>query len=100
MVTLRVSQAADLGPALREVRLSEDVTQSALAEMSHVSRQWLNAFESGDKPSAPLDMVLRVIAVLDVTVALSHPVFTPPDPGTLADEEPVDLDALIDGGPG
>lgn len=84
----------DLGPALREVRIADDLTQSALASMAGVGRQWLNAFEAGDKPSAPLDMVMRVIAALGVSVALSRPVPTDPP---WADMEPVDLDALIDG---
>jgi transcriptional regulator with XRE-family HTH domain len=70
---IKVSRADDLGPALREARLADDLTQAALAELAHVGRQWLNAFEMGEKASAPLDMVMRVIAALDVTVVLTRP---------------------------
>lgn len=67
--------------------------QSALAQLADVGRQWLNAFEMGDKASAPLDMVMRTIAALDVSVTLSRPV----PPARANEEEPADLGALIDG---
>jgi len=93
MATVDVARPDDMGAALREVRVAEDITQSALAEMAGVGRQWLNAFEMGEKPSAPIDMVMRVATALDVSVTLSRP--APPAP--VDEEEPVDLDALIDG---
>lgn len=92
MTTVRVDRPDDLGPALREVRVADGMTQSALAQVAGVGRQWLNAFELGEKSSAPLDMVMRIVDALDVSVTLSRP--SPPEP---ADEwEPVDLDALLD----
>lgn len=72
MATIEVSRPDDLGPALREARLADGLTQAALAELAHVGRQWLNSFEMGEKSSAPLDMVMRVIAALDVSVALTR----------------------------
>ncbi|MFD4353244.1 helix-turn-helix domain-containing protein [Nocardia sp. NPDC058519] len=94
MATIEVFRADDLGPALREARIAEDMTQQALASMAGVGRQWLNAFEAGQKGSAPLDMVMRVITTLGVSVTLSRrvPTLSPP-----VDEEPVDLDSLLDG---
>ncbi len=92
MATIEVSRADDLGPALREVRLAERLSQSGLAQAAGVGRQWLNAFELGQKSSASLDMVMRVVAALDVRVVLVRP--RPPQPGEL--EEPIDLDDLID----
>lgn len=89
---IEVSRPDDLGPALRAARTAEGMTQSALAQIAGVGRQWLNSFEMGEKPSAPLDMVLRVIAALDTPVVLTRP--APPAP--VADETPVDLDALLD----
>lgn len=89
-------RADDLGPALREVRIAEDITQQALAAISGVGRQWLNAFEDGRKSSAPLDMVMRVISALDVSVTLSHR--APTHRSGIA-EDPIDLDAIIDGTP-
>lgn len=70
---LQVSRPDDIGPALREARLAEGLTQAALAELATVGRQWLNSFEMGGKVSAPLDMVMRVIAALDVAVVLTRP---------------------------
>ncbi|MGW5571846.1 helix-turn-helix transcriptional regulator [Nocardia thailandica] len=96
MATIEVFRADDLGPALREVRIAEDITQQALASMAEVGRQWLNAFEDGQKSSAPLDMVLRVISALDVSVTLSGRAPTRLPEG---DEDPIDLDAIVDGTP-
>lgn len=96
MATVHGATARGVGPVLREVRLAEEITQSALADLAGVGRQWLNSFEMGDKPSAPLDMVMRVATALDVTLVLSpiRPAgrrVVPPDAG----DEPVDLDALL-----
>ncbi|MBC7303141.1 MAG: helix-turn-helix domain-containing protein [Nocardia sp.] len=93
MATIEVFRADDLGPALREVRIAEDMTQQALASIAGVGRQWLNAFEAGQKGSAPLNMVMRVVSALGVTVTLSRRAPTPAFPD---DEEPIDLDALVD----
>lgn len=89
---LQVSRPADLGPALREARLADGLTQSGLAQVAGVGRQWLNSFEMGERPSAPLDMVMRVVAALDVPVILTRP--APPAP-IKPDDAPVDLDALL-----
>lgn len=90
MATLKVARPDDLGPALREVRVADEVTQSALADLAGVGRQWLNAFEMGDKPSAPLDMVMRVAAALDVTLML-----TPPERRMGTAVTPIDLDTHL-----
>lgn len=92
MATVRVADSGDLGPALREVRRADEITQTALASLAGVGRQWLNAFELGDKPSAPLDMVMQVTAALGVTVVLEEP-----PRGHRGDDvgEPIDLDELL-----
>lgn len=95
MATVEVTSPRAVGPALREVRVAEEITQSALAEIAGVGRQWLNSFEMGDKPSAPLDMVMRVATALRVTITLAPA----PPPGVRTnrphEDEPVDLDALL-----
>ncbi|MFT4128225.1 MAG: helix-turn-helix transcriptional regulator [Gordonia sp. (in: high G+C Gram-positive bacteria)] len=93
MTTVVVDRPADLSPALRAVRLDERITQSALAALAGVGRQWLNAFEMGDRPSAPLDMVMRVAAALGVSVRLDRP---PAPRGGTARNTPIDLDALLE----
>lgn len=93
MATIHVTRPDDLGVALREARRAEGISQAELAQMVDVSRPWLSTFETGKIASARLDTVMRLIAALDVSVTLSRP--TPP--ASIDDEEPVDLDALIDG---
>ncbi|MCS3880387.1 transcriptional regulator with XRE-family HTH domain [Gordonia amarae] len=92
MTTVEVSRSSDLGPALRAERLEQGTSQLALAEIAGVGRQWLNAFEMGDKPSAPLDMVMRVADALGVSVMLNRPVRHAP--GNVP--EPVDLNDLLE----
>ncbi|OBA51918.1 hypothetical protein A5780_28290 [Nocardia sp. 852002-20019_SCH5090214] len=95
MATATVHRPDDLGPALREVRIADGITQSALAALAGVGRQWLNSFELGDKPSAPLDMVMRVATALDVTLVLTPPEWRVAAATEPADEEPIDLEAHL-----
>ncbi|MQY18068.1 helix-turn-helix domain-containing protein [Nocardia macrotermitis] len=96
MTTTRVDRPDDLGPALREIRVADEITQSALAALAGVGRQWLNAFEMGDKSSAPLDMVMRVAAALDVTLVLAPPDRHRIDMQYGIDDEPIDLAAHLE----
>lgn len=95
MTTATVHRPDDLGPALREARIADGITQSALAALAHVGRQWLNSFEMGDKPSAPLDMVMRVASALDVTLVLPPPEWNVTGTQGSVDEEPIDLEAHL-----
>lgn len=74
MATPRIQAAAALGDLVREARLAHGLSQTQLAADAAVGRQWLVGLEAGDKASAPLDMVLRVLRALalDVTLAGSH----------------------------
>lgn len=80
--------AYELGKAIRAGREARGLTQGQLAAQAEVGRQWLVGFELGDKRSAPLDMVLRLLTVLDLEVTLVPRRPRPP----LTD---IDLDALI-----
>ncbi|CAN5616007.1 hypothetical protein BH23ACT6_BH23ACT6_22110 [soil metagenome] len=68
-----VTEPAEFGPALRHIRLNQRISQTALARSAGVGRQWLNSFEMGDRPSAPLDMVMRLVSVLDASILLTRP---------------------------
>jgi transcriptional regulator with XRE-family HTH domain len=59
-----------LGPLCRDARLARNVTQVELARRARVGRTWLSQFEDGQKTSAPLDMVFRVLAELEVAVEI------------------------------
>jgi transcriptional regulator with XRE-family HTH domain len=65
-----VNGALALGQAVRAARVSQHLTQAELARDARVGRQWLVEFEVGDKPSAPLDMVLRLLRELGLAVTL------------------------------
>lgn len=55
----------DLGLMIRERRRALGLDQSALAERVGVSRQWVIDIEKG-KPRAPLELVLRALAALEL----------------------------------
>lgn len=78
MATSSVRDAAQLGAAVREARVRAGLSQSELAADANVGRQWLVAFEAGDKLSAPFDMVMRVLRVLALEVTLDVSVPTRP----------------------
>ncbi len=71
MTTPRAGSAAELGAAIRQARNDQGLSQAELAQDAKVGRQWLVALEAGDKASAPLDMVLRVLRELGLTVTLA-----------------------------
>ena len=70
MATTRVRDASQLGDAVRKARAEAGLTQTELASDAGVGRQWLVAFEAGDKLSAPFDMVMRVLRVLELEATL------------------------------
>lgn len=79
MATVSVRDATELGAAVRDARLQADISQVDLAADSSVGRQWLVEFEAGSKVSAPFDMVMRVLSVLELRVILD-PLVPPPVP--------------------
>lgn len=79
-----MGSTAELGAAVRQARADQGLSQAELAADAHVGRQWLVGLEAGDKLSAPLDMVLRVLRELGLTVTLDPTLSTPPD-----DDRPV-----------
>jgi transcriptional regulator with XRE-family HTH domain len=68
---LRARSAQELGDVVRQARVDLGMTQTALARAAKVGRQWLNAFEAGDKSSAPIDMLLRIAHALDAELVLT-----------------------------
>jgi transcriptional regulator with XRE-family HTH domain len=99
-----ITDASDIGDLVREARQQSGVSQAALAQAAGVGRQWLNEFELGKKPAAPIDMILRVLA--NVTASL---VLLPSDDATASnrhdhDQEwdrvgEIDIDTIVDGLP-
>ncbi len=77
----------DLATAVRGRRLDLGLSQSALAERAHVSRQWIVELEAG-KSTAEIGLVLRLLDALGFSLSLD-------EPGE-AGKPAVDLDALLD----
>jgi transcriptional regulator with XRE-family HTH domain len=71
-VAIPISDASEIGELVREARLQSGTSQAALAEAAGVGRQWLNEFELGKKPSAPIDMVLRVLTQTQTALVLQR----------------------------
>ncbi|MEI2776649.1 MAG: helix-turn-helix domain-containing protein [Tetrasphaera sp.] len=84
-----VTSAHAFGRLVKETREARGLTQARLAELAGVGRQWLVGFESGDKRSAPLAMIFRVLGALGLEVTLAPPPPSPPP------SPPVDLSAII-----
>jgi hypothetical protein len=70
MATIMVRDAAELGTVVRDARLLAGISQTELAADARVGRQWLVGFEARDKLSAPFDIVMRVLRVLELEVTL------------------------------
>jgi len=65
-----VDSPSHLGGVVRDARARCGLTQAELARDAGVGRQWLVAFEAGDKESAPLDMVFRLLRTLGLSVVI------------------------------
>ena len=68
METVVVRTPHTIGSAVRQARLAAGLTQTELARQAKVGRTWLSQFEDGQKTSAPMDMVFRLLAVLELGV--------------------------------
>jgi putative transcriptional regulator len=62
-----IRRPSDIGLIVRAARKSRSMSQDDLAKLLGVSRLWVNEFEGG-KPTARLDLVLRALAELDITL--------------------------------
>jgi HTH-type transcriptional regulator / antitoxin HipB len=85
----RIGSLHDLAAAVRGRRQELGLSQAELASRAHVSRAWVNAFESG-KPGAELRLVLALVDALGLELQLGDRTDGP------ARDATVDLDALLD----
>lgn len=58
-----------LGALVRDTRLSQDLSQTALAARAGVARSWLARVEAGHR-GAELEPLLRLLAALNLTLTL------------------------------
>jgi HTH-type transcriptional regulator/antitoxin HipB len=85
----RIGSLHDLAAAVRGRRHELGLSQAQLAARAHVSRAWVNAFESG-KPGAELRLALAVVDALDLELELGDR-----EDGSRGGAT-VDLDELLD----
>ena len=88
-MTTRIGSLHDLAAAVRGRRQELGLSQAQLAARAHVSRAWVNAFESG-KPAAELRLVLAIVDALDLELQIGD------REGGPSRAETVDLDVLLD----
>lgn len=65
------TSAADLGSMLREARQAKKMSQSDLATMVGVTRQWVISAEKG-APTARVDLILDALRCVDLLVDVVH----------------------------
>lgn len=70
MSTQKVFSTKDLGPAIKQARKRQGLTQTALAEHANVSRGVVQKLEEG-RGTVGLDNALRVLHTLSLDLAVS-----------------------------
>jgi transcriptional regulator with XRE-family HTH domain len=66
-----ISNARQLGAAVRAARKRQNLSQAALAAEAGVSRAWLARFETGH-PGASIEQIFRVLRALGVSIDLTE----------------------------
>ncbi len=61
-----------LGAVIQEKRKSLDYTQQSLADAVGVSRLWVNQIEQGKKENASLQLIIRTLNTLGLTLRAVH----------------------------
>ena len=93
-----IRRPTDIGDLVRATRQARGLNQQDLADKLGVSRWWVNEFEGG-KPTARLDLVLRALNELQITLAAYADGDVPqsrPAPATAT--SPIDIDDIADTG--
>lgn len=93
-----IRRPSDLGDLIRATRQARGLNQQNLADRLGTSRWWVNEFEGG-KPTARLDLVLRALNELQITLAAyAGQELAEPAPSSTAPKSPIDIDDIADRG--
>jgi transcriptional regulator with XRE-family HTH domain len=65
---MRIDSPESLGQVLRAARRRRGLTQLQLADTVNASRDWVNRVERGSAPRAELNLVLRALASVGLTL--------------------------------
>jgi HTH-type transcriptional regulator/antitoxin HipB len=78
-ITMQVSHSTDIGKLIRQERLRQRLTQADLAGLCGVGLRFIIELEAG-KPTVRLEMALRVLSMLGVTLTAEEPPTSPVEP--------------------
>ena len=92
-----IRRPSELGAVIMTVRRTQGLSQAQLADRLGVSRVWLGQVERG-KSSPRLDLVLRVLNKLQITLAAYASGDVMPDRLPVDALSPIDIDDIADTG--
>jgi HTH-type transcriptional regulator / antitoxin HipB len=93
-----IRRPTDIGDLVRATRQARGLNQQDLADRLGVSRWWVNEFEGG-KPTARLDLVLRALNELQITLtAATGDAPAETGPTAPAPSSPINIDDIADRG--
>lgn len=92
-----IRRPSELGAVIMAVRRTQGLSQAQLAERLGVSRVWLGQVERG-KSSPRLDLILRVLNELQITLAAYASDDVMPDRLPVDAWSPIDIDDIADTG--
>lgn len=95
---MQIRRPSDIGMLIRSVRRSKGLSQDLLAQRLDVSRAWVVQIEQG-KPSVRLDLVLRILNELEITLCAPNETGDEKLVSSIRDpNDIVDIDAIADMG--
>ena len=95
---MQIRRPSDIGMLIRSIRRSRGLSQDQLAQRLDVSRAWIVQIEQG-KPSVRLDLVLRVLNELEITLSASNDVGDEKQVSLIPDDNDIiDIDAIANMG--
>lgn len=94
-----IRRPSDIGLIVRAQRKGRGLSQEDLATRLGVSRLWVNEFEGG-KPTARLDLALRVLAELGITLTAQTDDKVRSEDLVATPTAAIDIDAIADTGLG
>lgn len=90
---MEIRRPAELGAVIMTVRRARGLSQDDLAERLGVSRVWIGQVERG-KASPRLDMILRALNELEITLSVATGESRPPQQPSPAPL--IDIDSIAD----